>query len=199
VFLVLGAGWALGALLGLAWRWRRGWLWLPPLGLGAFGLEAPAPLRVAVALGGLALLVWALSALSGGLGGRGAAGADNGRRTTKAEAETARKRARGARLERVSWGAEPPRRVWPVEALVPRGPRPRWRLRWHPVPLEREERGYVTTVIGSGGTGKSYLLVDLAVALLTGGRWLGQRVLRLRSVLYVDAELDADTMRERGP
>ena len=56
----------------------------------------------------------------------------------------------------------------------------------------------MTTVIGSGGTGKSYLLVDLALALLTGGLWLGQRVLPLRSVLYVDAELDVDTMRERG-
>jgi hypothetical protein len=64
--------------------------------------------------------------------------------------------------------------------------------------LARERRGFVTTVIGSGGTGKSYLLVDLAVALVTGTRWLGHRVTRLRSVLYVDAELDLDTMRERG-
>ena len=124
-------------------------------------------------------------------------GADNGQRITQTAAER-RKRAHGARLERVSWGAEPPARVWPVKALVPQGPRPRWRLRRHLVPLEREERGYVTTVIGSGGTGKSYLLVDLAIALLTGGRWLGKRVLPLRSVLYVDAELDVDTMRERG-
>ena len=95
-------------------------------------------------------------------------------------------------------GPEPPPRVWPVTALVPQGPRPRWRLRWHPVPVERVARGYVTTVIGSGGTGKSYLLVDLALALLTGTAWLGRPVAAMRSVLYVDAELDADTMRERA-
>jgi hypothetical protein len=62
----------------------------------------------------------------------------------------------------------------------------------------REERGFVTAVVGSGGTGKSYLLVDLALAALTGGAWLGQRVARVRNVLYVDSELDVDTMRERA-
>ena len=50
-------------------------------------------------------------------------------------------------------------------------------------------------VVGSGGTGKSYLLVALAIAALTGGDVAGDGRDRVRSVLYVDAELDADTRR----
>ena len=117
--------------------------------------------------------------------------------------ETPRSRGSGGRGEAgaagggvLGRGASP--RRWVVEPVAPWGPRPAWRWRWHPVPVWREERGFVTVVVGSGGTGKSYLLVDLAIAALTGGTWLGMAVTRVRSVLYVDAELDADTMRERS-
>jgi hypothetical protein len=108
-------------------------------------------------------------------------------------------------VEKVWQGDEPPPRLWAVPKLVPYGPRARWRParwwlgRWMAVPvLWPVLRGYVTAVLGSGGVGKSYLLCDLALALLTGTPWLGQRTTRVRSVLYVDAELDVDTMRQRA-
>jgi hypothetical protein len=70
---------------------------------------------------------------------------------------------------------------------------------WLAIPvLYPERRGYVTCIVGSGGTGKSYLLLDLGVALLSGQPWLGLAVGRVRRVLYVDAELDVDTMKLRG-
>jgi hypothetical protein len=61
-----------------------------------------------------------------------------------------------------------------------------------------ETLGYVTAVVGSGGVGKSYLLLWLGIAALVGLRWLGVPVAKVRSVLYVDAELDLDTQKERG-
>ena len=144
---VLLLGSLLGAVLGLAWRWRRGWLWLAAAGLTLLLMRegAPAPAVLAGAGATLLLARWAWRALSGGAGAGGVR-MRNGERGTST---------RGARLEAVAWGQEPPPRVWPVRRLVPQGPRPRWRLRWHLVPLERERRGYVTTVIGSGAPARA--------------------------------------------
>lgn len=102
------------------------------------------------------------------------------------------------RVERVAHGEEPPPRDWLIPRLVPYGPRPKRRWGWCWLPWWWETRGYVTAVLGSGGTGKSYLLLDLALASLWGQRWMGHPVKRQRSVLYVDAELDVETCRERA-
>jgi hypothetical protein len=105
------------------------------------------------------------------------------------------------RVERVAHGEEPPPRDWLVADVVPYGPRPRWRLRAGFPFLRREVRGYVTALLGSGGVGKSYLLLDLGEAATDprgGATWLGRPVKRLRSVLYVDAELDAEECRRRA-
>jgi hypothetical protein len=105
------------------------------------------------------------------------------------------------RVERVAQGAEPPPRDWLVADVAPYGPRPRWRLRAGFPFLRREVRGYVTALLGSGGVGKSYLLLDLGEAATDprgGATWLGLPVKRLRSVLYVDAELDAEECRRRA-
>jgi hypothetical protein len=197
----LGA--AAGLLLGLAWRLRAWWLgwalvWLVVAPPG----PTPAPilfLALGVALATWPPVRWAFSFLAG-RGGMGGAMDKARKGETRAERRErlAREAAKLARLERVAWGEEPPPRRWAVDGLVPYGPRPRWRLarRWSF--LRREERGFCTAVIGSGGTGKSYLLVDLALAALTGGAWLGRPVARVRNVLYCDSELDVDTMRERA-
>lgn len=87
---------------------------------------------------------------------------------------------------------EPPPKAWAVEGLVPHGPRRPWWAFWCP------RRGYVTTLLGAGGVGKSYLLLDLGIAALTDGEWLGQSVRRVRRVLYVDAELDVEECRRRA-
>lgn len=101
-------------------------------------------------------------------------------------------------VERVAH-KEPPPRGWVVPSLVPHGPRPRWRLEGQWPFLFRERKGYVTTVVAEGGTGKSFLGLDLSVAATTdGGTWLGHTVERLRSVLYVDCELDSDTFWSRA-
>lgn len=104
-------------------------------------------------------------------------------------------------LERAG-GKEPPPRGWLVPDLVPHGPVPVWQFHWRrptrekPL-IDREVKGYTTVVIGSGGTGKSYVLADLATAALTGGTWLGKPVQRVKRVLYVDCELDAQTFWTR--
>lgn len=128
-------------------------------------------------------------------GGEGGIREKNEARRTTTGAETGVK---PGRVELLSLGGEPRPRRWAVAGLVPFGPWPRWCVGLAWPPLWREERGYVTAILGSGGVGKSYLLLSLAMALLTGGEWLGRRVLRCRSVLYCDAELDVDTQRERG-
>lgn len=186
----------IGIALRLGWRLARWWV---PLVFVTVQVGGGAhPIAIAISAGLLALwwppTRWAWD-VARGRGGQGGVQVGNGKRATS---ERARQEARRARVERVSMGAEPPPRKWAVDKLVPCGPRPRWRLRWHPVFLERVERGYITAVIGSGGSGKSYLLLDLAIAALTGGTWLGRAVSPCRSVLYVDAELDIDTLRERG-
>lgn len=99
---------------------------------------------------------------------------------------------RTPRAVRVSSGGEPPPKKWAVDGLVPHGPRRPWWAFWWP------RRGYVTAVVGTGGVGKSYLLLDLALAALTGGEWLGHPVRRVRSVLYIDAELDVEECRRRA-
>jgi RecA-family ATPase len=55
---------------------------------------------------------------------------------------------------------------------------------------------YVTLLSGDGGTGKSLLAAQLAVAGVTGGRWLGLDVKR-GPVLYLGAEDDQDEMHRR--
>jgi hypothetical protein len=183
--------------LGLAWRWRAWWL-----GWGLLWLVLVPPEPTHPALAGLALVlavatwppvraVWAFSFLRGG-GGMG--GAVEKRR--KGESPVAR---RGTgRTALVSWGKEPLPRRWLTPRLVPFGPARRLVARWHPVFLTLEQLGYVTALVGSGGVGKSYLLLALGLAALLGGVWLGQRVMKVRSVLYVDAELDLDTQKARG-
>ena len=54
----------------------------------------------------------------------------------------------------------------------------------------------VTVLSGEGGTGKSLLALQLAVAAVTGGDWLGYSV-RQRQVLYVAAEDDEDEIGRR--
>ena len=196
MFLAVGVG----VVLGLAWRrraWWLGWalLWL----LMAPPEPTPWPLLLVATVGAVVTwppVRWALSMVRG-RGGMGGVHADNGLRTTLLEGQMGTGTGTGG-AELLSFGGEPRPRRWAVSALVPFGPWPRWTLGIHWPPLRRVEQGYVTGVMGSGGTGKSYLLLTLAVALLTGGEWLGRRGLRLRSVLYVDCELDTDTQKERA-
>jgi AAA domain len=187
-------------LLRGAWAARRWWVaplaaWLALLA-GLVPREAPG----AGALGAAWLLAVVGCTLLGSPwsaapGGWGVAAPEYGRRTTLAR----------GKADKVWRGDEPPPRRWAVPKLIPYGPRVRWRLRrwwvgyWLALPvLWPERRGYVTAVVGDGGTGKSFLLCDLATALLTGGPWLGLAVQRVKNVLYCDAELDLDTMKERA-
>lgn len=50
----------------------------------------------------------------------------------------------------------------------------------------------VTLLAGDGGTGKSLLAMQLAVATVAERRWIGQHVLRCGPVLYFSAEDDED-------
>jgi AAA domain len=114
-------------------------------------------------------------------------------------AADARGRTHGeGRAERVSMREEPPPKAWLVPDLVPYGPTPRRRLRMGLPPWEWERRGYVTTILGAGGVGKSYVLLDLALAALLGADWLGRPVQRVPTVLYVDTELDAEECSRRA-
>lgn len=56
--------------------------------------------------------------------------------------------------------------------------------------------GDATLLSGDGGTGKSLIAAQLAVATATGRDWLGQKV-RRGPVLYVGAEDDTDEMHRR--
>ncbi|MCA3518508.1 MAG: AAA family ATPase, partial [Rhodobacter sp.] len=69
-----------------------------------------------------------------------------------------------------------PPRHWHVDDLVP--------------------GGTVTLLSGDGGTGKSLLAMQLAVATAIGGRWLGQDVAG-GGALYLSAEDDRDELHRR--
>lgn len=99
---------------------------------------------------------------------------------------------------RVTGQKEPAPKVWAVPGLVPQGPLPTRRLRLGVPPWEWERKGYITCILGSGGTGKSYVLLDLALAALGGAAWMGRAVRPVRAVLYVDTELDAEECRRRA-
>lgn len=76
-----------------------------------------------------------------------------------------------------SLAGEPvPRRVWHVESLIP--------------------SRVVTLLQGDGGTGKSILALQLAVATVTGQRWLSQDV-RRGNVVYLSAEDDRSELHRR--
>lgn len=77
-----------------------------------------------------------------------------------------------------SWAKdEPPRREWLVDGLIP--------------------NGTVTMLGGDGGTGKSLLALQLAVATATGGRWIGRDVDRPGKVMFLSAEDDRDELHRR--
>jgi hypothetical protein len=80
-----------------------------------------------------------------------------------------------------------PRRAFFCDPLIPYGP-----------VGERPPRSYLTALAAARGTGKSYLLLDLAIAALSGGAWMGLPVRRCASVLFLDFELDAQTFWERA-
>jgi RecA-family ATPase len=60
-------------------------------------------------------------------------------------------------------------------------------------------RGQKMIVTGDSKMGKSYLLIDLAEAVATGGRWLGWETGcgRPGHVLYVNLEIEAEEFRDR--
>ena len=76
-------------------------------------------------------------------------------------------------------------RRWLVQGIVPYGPR-------------GTRRQYITGIAAKRGTGKSFLLLDLSIALLSGQPWLGWPLRHCASVLYVDLELDEETFAERA-
>ena len=57
-------------------------------------------------------------------------------------------------------------------------------------------RGEVMNVIAAPKTGKSWLMLQLAYAIITGGEWLGFQC-RQGTVLIVDNELHAETLTDR--
>lgn len=96
----------------------------------------------------------------------------------------------------ISWGRRPRRgpRQWLVDDLLPCGVTLRHFL-WPLIPDQK--MGYLSIVGGAGGTGKSYLLIDLAVACVTGQDWLGMPPRRLSSIVYVDLEMDEQEFTTR--
>lgn len=56
--------------------------------------------------------------------------------------------------------------------------------------------GNVTALYGNGGTGKSLIALQLAVAAVAGGKWLGQHV-NGGDVLFLSAEDDLDEIHRR--
>ncbi len=73
-------------------------------------------------------------------------------------------------------GITPPPREWHIEGLIP--------------------ARNVTLLFGDGGTGKSLLALQLAVATATGGYWVGREA-RLGTVLFISAEDDEDELHRR--
>lgn len=69
-----------------------------------------------------------------------------------------------------------PARLWNVPGMIP--------------------HGTVTTLDGDGGTGKSTLALQLAVATVLGREWLGRQVMQGR-VMYASAEDDSHELHRR--
>lgn len=76
----------------------------------------------------------------------------------------------------------PARQPWIVPSVFPAG---------------EDGRAYVSALSAARGSMKSLLLADLALALVTGGRWLDFPVMRVERVLYVDVELTQRTFARR--
>lgn len=75
------------------------------------------------------------------------------------------------------WGFEEPEPMkWTVSGIIP--------------------EGYVTVLAADGGTGKSFLALELMYCVATGTPFLGQSVQKA-SVLYVDFELQQDDQKRR--
>lgn len=92
---------------------------------------------------------------------------------------------------------EPPPRAWLVPYLVPCGPAPLWKptLRnW----LRKVYKGYITMIAGMRGTGKSYILLYLCIAMLAEKMWFDLAVAKCKRILYVDCELDSQTFWQRS-
>lgn len=60
-------------------------------------------------------------------------------------------------------------------------------------------RGETMNVIASPKTGKSWLVIDLAIAVASGQRWLGQFQTEKGDVLIIDNELHDETISNRIP
>lgn len=70
------------------------------------------------------------------------------------------------------------------------------RSAWWPL-LPDRKRAYLAVLAGEEGSGKSYLLVYLAVCCVLGVDFLGVPTRRLSAVVYADSELDAATFWQR--
>lgn len=57
-------------------------------------------------------------------------------------------------------------------------------------------RGHVMGIVGSAGIGKSWMLIELAVSIATGGWWMGYKCERGK-VAFVNPEIDAPNLRNR--
>ena len=76
---------------------------------------------------------------------------------------------------------------------------------WHGLPVPEREwliqdwmpAGAVTALYGHGGTGKSFLGLQLGAAVLTGGEWCGRQVERTGKVLVLAAEDPEDELHRR--
>ncbi|MEI4473339.1 AAA family ATPase [Frigidibacter sp. MR17.24] len=76
------------------------------------------------------------------------------------------------------WAGKPvPKREWLVPGLIP--------------------NGVVTMLSGDGGTGKSLLSLQLAAAVASGGKWIGQTVERPGKALFLSAEDDEGELHRR--
>ena len=81
-------------------------------------------------------------------------------------------------INAASWaGKQVPRQHWLVEDLIP--------------------AGNVTLLSGDGATGKSLLALQLAVAVATGGNWIGMKP-EPGAVLYVSAEDEEEELHRRS-
>jgi hypothetical protein len=85
-------------------------------------------------------------------------------------------------------GESPGERPHLVARVVPYGPRDG----------SGGGKQYVTGIAARRGSGKSFLLLDLGIALLSGQRWLGFRCRHCAAVLYVDLELDGEEVARRA-
>lgn len=77
-----------------------------------------------------------------------------------------------------AWASTPAKaREWLVEDLIP--------------------NGVVTMLNGDGGTGKSLLALQLAVATAEGGRWIGREIDRPGKTIFLSAEDSKDELHRR--